>query len=170
MSAADLPAVLAVAEEVHPDFPEDPAVFAERRALYPAGCHVLATGSGIDGYLISHPWHDAAPPALNSLIGALPVPAPCYYLHDLAILPERRGGGAGSAAVALVLDHAAACGFDAIRLIAVNGSLPFWTRHGFQPIRTAPAEKIASYGTDARLMARSITALSRSGLSSTPTP
>ncbi len=41
MTPGDLPAVLAIADVVHPDYPEDAAIFAERLALYPAGCRVL---------------------------------------------------------------------------------------------------------------------------------
>jgi len=44
MTEADLPAALAIAEVVHPNYPEDPAVFTERLALYPRGCLVLVQG------------------------------------------------------------------------------------------------------------------------------
>lgn len=154
MAEDDLPAVLAVAERVHPDFPEDEAVFAERLALYPAGCHVFATEAGIGGYLIFHPWHGEAPPALNTCLGALPRPASAYYLHDLAILPGLRKAGAGGAALSMLLAHAARMGLGTVRLVAVGGSAPFWRRHGFLPVGAPElAGKLASYGADAQLMA-----------------
>ena len=52
MLPADLSMTETIAEQVHPDYPEDPAVFAERLALFPAGCFML----GAVGYLIAHPW------------------------------------------------------------------------------------------------------------------
>ena len=57
MAPADLPAVMEIAAVVHPDYPEDEAVFAERLRLAPSGCHVLADLAGaLLGYLVSHPW------------------------------------------------------------------------------------------------------------------
>ncbi|HEU4806348.1 MAG TPA: hypothetical protein VFS91_11200, partial [Nitrobacter sp.] len=71
MSAADLPPVLAIAEEVHPAFPEEADVFAERLRLYAAGCLVFHAGENIAGYIVSHPWRAMDPPALNSRLGML---------------------------------------------------------------------------------------------------
>ena len=51
---SDLPEILAVAKEVHPAFPEDAEVFAERLCLYTAGCLVFHAGRTIAGYVISH--------------------------------------------------------------------------------------------------------------------
>jgi hypothetical protein len=101
MSAADLPPVMAVAEKVHPAFPEDREVFAERLRLYAAGCLVFHAGEDIAGYVVSHPWLAMNPPALNSRLGMLPDHAETYYVHDVALLPELRGhrrGGAGGCA------------------------------------------------------------------------
>src|SRR5450830_264049 len=42
MQISDLRGVLAVADEVHPAFPEDATVFEERLRLYPAGCLVFS--------------------------------------------------------------------------------------------------------------------------------
>jgi len=64
MTEADLPAVQAMADRLHPHHPEAPAVFAERLALAPAGCRVLAGGGGVPGYAVPHPWTGTAPPPL----------------------------------------------------------------------------------------------------------
>ena len=85
MAAADLPGVNALAARIHPSFPEDEAVFAERLRLYPDGCRVFERGSGIEAYVISHPSLHAEPPALNSLLGALPETPSTFYIHDLAL-------------------------------------------------------------------------------------
>ena len=78
MAAADLPAVAALADAIHLDHPEDAAVFAERLALFPAGCLVLDSAGIVDGYVIAHPWRLLAPPALNARLGdvAVTIPSP----------------------------------------------------------------------------------------------
>ncbi|WP_445464734.1 GNAT family N-acetyltransferase [Faunimonas sp. B44] len=157
MRVEDLHAVMAIAERVHPAFPEDAAVFAERLALCPQGCFVAEVRGRVVGYLISHPWRCGAPPALNARLGALPGPAECWYLHDLALLPEARGGGLGRAALALVEDAARAARLGSIELVAISGSAPFWARLGFAPLASRPGAAVpASYGADACAMRRTI--------------
>jgi len=157
MTPSDLAAVSAIAARVHPDYPEDDAVFAERLALYPAGCFVLAHGIDALGYLISHPWHLGRPPTLNALLGALPAPATTYYVHDLALLPDARGSGAAAAIVGTLVHHAAAQQHQNISLVAVNNSVQFWQRQGFR-IRDDDAltEKLASYDAQARYLLREL--------------
>lgn len=157
MTAADLPAVRAVAAVVHPDHPEDAAVFAERRRLHPAGCFVLAQGPRVVGYVLSHPWIAHETPALNTRLGGLPRTATTYYLHDLAVLPEARRSGAGTAIVARLIAHARGCRLTNLSLIAIAGSEGFWRRHGFAEV-AAPdlAASLASYGAGARPMIRAV--------------
>lgn len=156
MIAADLPAVIAAAAAVHPDYPEDQAVFAERLRLAPSGCHVLAGERGLlCGYLISHPWPAGAVPALNSLLGVLPEGETNWYLHDLALLPAARGTGAASAIVSKLVEQVARTGYRSVALVAVNGSAGFWRRHGFAEVAEAAlAEKLATYDAAACYMRR----------------
>lgn len=132
MTAGDLGQVLGLAAAIHPDYPEDAAVFAERLGLFPQGCLVLEIADALQGYLLSHPWTAAPPPALNTMIGALPAFPALYYLHDLALAPAARGSGAARAAVARTSAIAATAGFDRIGLVAVNGADGFWRRCGFE--------------------------------------
>lgn len=154
MQLADLPAVSVLAGRIHPAYPEDDAVFAERLRLYPAGCHVLACDDGIAAYVLSHPWH-GEPPALNARLGGLPAQPSTYYIHDLALAPEARGTGAGSEIVAWLVAHAREIGAPGLSLIAVNDSAEFWRRHGFEA-RHDPSlgRKLDSYGADAQVMVR----------------
>ena len=153
MTAADLPAVLAVAAVVHPDYPEDEAVFAERMRLFPQGCLVLDGPEGLRGYIVSHPWHRAAPPALNSLLCELPAQAGSFYIHDLALLPAARGSGAGGMIVASLVEIAARAGLPCLSLVAIDGSSGFWRRQGFRELHDpALAGKLASYDDAARYM------------------
>lgn len=157
MATADLPAIMAVAAEVHPDYPESEAVFAERLALHPAGCLVLAGAERLGGYVLSHPWRLGQVPALDSLLGALPDDADAYYIHDLALLPGARGGGAASACVDWLAVHARASGFVRMALVAVGNSAGFWRRQGFREAHDeALARKLASYDDAARYLVRDL--------------
>lgn len=152
MTETDLPRVATIATAVHPGFPEDDAVFAERLRLYPQGCHVLAQNGLLNGYVLSHPWA-GAPPALNSLLRRLPETPDTYYIHDLALMPAARGSGAGRRIVAQLIEHARAAGLARLSLVAVNNSEAFWQRHGFRAnMRDDVAAKMQSYGADARFM------------------
>lgn len=139
MCAEDVASVVAMSDAIHGGYTERAEVYAERRALYPAGCFLLEGGGGPLGYLVSHPWHGSKPPALDQLMEALPTPTDHYYLHDLALLPEARGSGAAQAAVGIVLDQARLAGFDRVALTAVNGAETFWRRQGFRPVAEADA-------------------------------
>jgi len=157
MTATDLPAVMTVAAKVHPDYPEGEAVFTERLALHSAGCLVLAGREGIGGYMLSHPWRLGQVPALDSLLGALPDDADAYYIHDLALLPGARGGGAAAACVGRLAAHARAEGFSRMALVAVGNSAGFWRRQGFREAHDeALARKLASYDSAARYMIRDL--------------
>ncbi|ABD88706.1 GNAT family N-acetyltransferase [Rhodopseudomonas palustris] len=157
MTPRDLPAVNAIAARVHPDYPEDAAVFEERLALYPAGCFILQSAAAPIGYLISHPWHFAEPPALNVALCEIPSPASTYYIHDIALLPQARGSGAAATAVAALLQLARTQTMRNISLVAVNNSVQFWRRQGFHIHSDgALAQKLASYGADACYMVRDL--------------
>ena len=155
MAAADIVSVLAIAAQAHPAFPEDAEVFAERLRLHPAGARLLLADGLPAGYFIGHPWLAGDAPSLNSLLGSLPAVPGTFYFHDLALLPAARGTGAAAHIVAAMLHHAASLGLDNASLVAVNGSLPFWSGHGFvADERPALRDKLRPYGGAARLMVR----------------
>jgi GNAT superfamily N-acetyltransferase len=132
-------------------------VLAERQRLYHNGCYLLEIGDRPVGYVLSHPWHAQTPPALNALLERIPADADTYYLHDLALLPVARRVGAASHIVSALVKHAVARGFATMSLVAVNGSVGFWEKHGFAP-KDAPAlaDKLGSYDASARLMVRAL--------------
>jgi hypothetical protein len=157
MRPADLPAVNALAALLHPDYPEDAVVFAERLRLYPPGCHVLERDGEIAAYVVSHPWLDRAPPPLNTLLGELPARPTTYYLHDLALMPEVRGSGASVQVVEALAGQARNEDLPSLSLIAVNGSAGFWQRQGFAAVvDDTLAEKLRSYGDDAQFMMQTL--------------
>lgn len=164
MEAADLERVMAIAEVVHPDYPEDRAVFAERLALYPDGC-AMAEASGAEsdgaciGYIVMHPGRLGAPPPLDAALGALPDAPDCLYLHDVALLPAARGLGLGAAALERMNALAARQGFRWLALTSTPGARAFWDAQGFLPHDGGPglAAKLASYGGGMTYMTKPVT-------------
>lgn len=151
MRAADLAAVRAIAAAVHPAYPEDDAVFAERLALFPQGCLMLDRG----GYVLAHPWRHAAPPALNTRLGVLPAAPEVLYLHDIALLPAARGQGMARAALGLLEAVAAAQRLGEIALVSVGEAGAFWAAQGFAAAALPElADKLASYDARAAYMRR----------------
>ena len=156
MTGADLDAVADIALVCFPDHFEGRDCFENRLNLNPSGCFVLAGEDDAPrGYLVAYPWKADAAPPLNVLIEAIPDGASVMYLHDLSILPEARGGGHSRPIVEKLADEACAAGWPTLALVAVNDAVRFWQGHGFT-VATPPrmAEKLASYGADARYMTR----------------
>jgi ribosomal protein S18 acetylase RimI-like enzyme len=152
MRAGDLPDVERISAIVHPRYPEREEVPVERLRLFPDGCLIAARGDATIGYAIAHPGVLGRPPALDTLLGALPDDADCLYIHDVALLPEVRGLRFGEALTAILAEVAQRHGFARLALTAVNNSTAFWSRQGFT---TAPIKKsLASYGDDAAYMVR----------------
>jgi len=153
MVPADIPGTIRLADRVHPDLPESRSVFEERLALYPAGCLVLEASGRIAGYTLAHPIRYPHPPKLDTLIGAIAPDGDAFYIHDVVVAPEWRGGGRADAAIrrllTLVKDYPKTC------LVSVYGTMPFWRRHGFVEAGEAlPAGTLDGYGADARWMLR----------------
>lgn len=155
MQPEDLDAVIEIAARVHPHFPEERDVFSNKLRLHADGALMLESGRGAVGYCFAHPWLCTQPPPLNTVLGAIPPAANALYLHDLALLPEVRGTGAGATAIEILLAKAASLDLGLCCLVAVNGSVPYWSRHGFV-VQDSPElqAKLSSYGGDARLMVR----------------
>jgi ribosomal protein S18 acetylase RimI-like enzyme len=157
MTSSDLPSVSAIADEIHVNFYEDREVFAERQRLYPQGCHVLESEEGIQGYIVSHPWHFKQPPALNTLLKSLPEPAGTYYIHDIVLMPAVRGRGDASQIIKQLIEHARKAAFPNLSLISVNNTAAFWQNHGFRLHEDpALAAKLQTYEKDAQFMVRDL--------------
>ncbi|RFC64415.1 GNAT family N-acetyltransferase [Fulvimarina endophytica] len=158
---SDIPRLDAIGEIVHPDLPEPPEVFADRLRICPGGAFVLSTGARPDGggdeelagYAIGHPVRLPELPALGQILGALPVGADAFLIHDVALLPQMRGRGLAAPVVELLLG--AAVPLKEACLVSVYGTAGFWSRFGFRPeTGRLPAGKLASYGPDAVFMTR----------------
>ncbi|MHC4054351.1 GNAT family N-acetyltransferase [Bradyrhizobium sp. 25ACV] len=157
--ASDLPAISAIAARIHPALPESPEVLAEKMRLYPEGCRVLITGDEIAGYGLSHPWKQHRIPPLDGLLARLPDDADCLYVHDVAVLPDFRGGVVRPY-VADVEQLARVSGIATLALVSVYATRPLWQRLGFRPVTADAAlrAKLASYGEGSTYMLRDLTA------------
>jgi hypothetical protein len=149
MAAADLDAAERIADVIHPDYPEDRAVFAERLCLFPQGCLILDDPPS--GYAIAHPWRFGDPVRLNSLLGALPAEPDTLFLHDIALLPDVRGRGDAVSGVDALKTIATELQLPTMSLVAVGRALSFWLARGFV---AAEGPDVGSYGTGACYMVR----------------
>ncbi|EJN08108.1 GNAT family N-acetyltransferase [Herbaspirillum sp. YR522] len=158
MTAADLPQVMQIAARVHIGYFESEAVFAERLALFAPGCMVaVAQGaeSTLLGYGIMHPARYGHPPALDSLLHRLDIDADGLHLHDIALLPQARGGGLGRALMERMHDLMRQHHLAHASLVAVHGSAAYWRDAGFVPDASMQV-RLASYGKNALYMVLSI--------------
>ncbi|MFT4089997.1 MAG: GNAT family N-acetyltransferase [Asticcacaulis sp.] len=151
MGLQDIDAAFDVAAVAHTSLPERWEVFAERLSLFPQGCQVLEADGKVVGYALSHPIRRFEPPALDSLLGQIAVDANDYYIHDVAILPEARGGQA-AAVIERLLKVAA--DYETASLVSVYGTSGYWGRFGFAPASHDMTKKLEPYGDSAVYMIR----------------
>ncbi len=143
--AEDAGAIAALAAAALGPYGESVAAYAERIALSPEGSLVLARGDDILGHFLSHPWRRGAVPEINAMLGAIPDDADGWYIHDVVIAPEARGGGFAATALEMIAAAARARGIGVLTLIAVGGADRFWRRLGFEPgaaARPLAADKV----------------------------
>jgi GNAT superfamily N-acetyltransferase len=150
---ADLAGIVAIAAEIHPDFPERPAVLDEKRLLFSQGCFCLANNDAVLGYALSHPWTLYDIPPLDRFLGAIPPDANCLYLHDVALLDAARGKGAARALIRRLDGLAGQVGLPALALTSVKGTRPLWEALGFAPVSDKRLD-VDSYGGSATYMVK----------------
>lgn len=158
MRSADLPAILALQAQAYASaafHPERAEVYVNRMALARDYCLVAADADGsLLGYLLSHPWDEGIPPALDTTLDRLPQPATCWYLHDCAVHQRAHGRGVAGKLLAAGQAAARAHGLASGALVAVGDAAGYWRRHGYRK-RELPglAERLAHYGAGAAYMA-----------------
>ena len=146
----------AIGQAIHTLY-ERAEILAEKVALFPEGCGVLASDGRIVGYGISHPWRVGEVPALDTFLDALPLDPDCIFIHDVAIQPEARRRGALQRFVAQVSQMARNRELAWLALVSVYGTVPLWERCGFHVTALPPAAKaLTAYGPTARYMVSDI--------------
>ncbi len=160
LRVADVPAVLAVQAQCYePQFLESAQAFEAKLKAVQAHdtCWIATAGDGQPlAYVLSLPACADSLPALDASSAELPVQPHLLYLHDLAVARRALDGTGGPAGG---LDRATCqqLGLRQLGLVAVQGSVPFWRRHGFEPLSHLPkalAQKLASFGAEACFMQR----------------
>ena len=157
MTDGDLPVVLEIQAICYTEVtPESNESLHAKLSASRSTCLVASLDGDTVGYLIALPWEFSNPPALNAKACELPSSPSCLYLHDLAVTPEARKFGAGRALVEAFLTRLKRSGLGRASLVAVQGSAPYWERHGFRAV--PPSEplkaKLSSYGKGVQYMAR----------------
>jgi hypothetical protein len=155
LESTDIPSVLAVAAQVHPDLFERPEIFREKFALFPQGCKKLLINNQLSGYGFAHPWKLFTIPLLDTFLERIPAQSDCLYIHDVAILPEARGRNAAGLLFTQYQTLAAQCDFNALSLVSVYMTTGFWKRFEFDVVKVEEIEhQLSSYGNDAAYMTR----------------
>jgi len=162
MTPVDLDAVLALQQRCYGvGFLERREAFAAKLAVAQGlECSWMARRDGEPlAYAVSLPVCEATLPALDSPHCERPAAPVLLYLHDMAVAPEARSLGLAARLLARITERARALQLPRIGLVAVQGSVPYWQRQGFvEPMQSsaALANKLASFGEDARFLTRSL--------------
>lgn len=157
MTRQDLGAVLAVQQTCYPQAYHEPeAAFGAKLAGAP-DCSWVAEDpqAGVQAYLVCLPVDVDSFPALHAPHWQRPRQADWLYLHDLAVSRVLQGVGVGHLLVEQACSQARALRVGGLALVAVQGSVPYWQRHGFaptEPRHPALSAKLASFGDDACFM------------------
>jgi ribosomal protein S18 acetylase RimI-like enzyme len=155
---SDLPQIGEIAARIHPDLPERTEVISEKMRLCPDGCLVLAARDAIVGYGLSHPWMQHQIPPLDGFLEKLPPNTDCLYVHDVAVLPDYRGGGTARTYVATIEVLARSSHIETLTLVSVYRTRSLWERFGFRVVASDAAlrRKLESYGESATFMVRDL--------------
>ena len=159
LAPADLPALLAVQRACYgAGFVEGGDVFA-RRLGSPANCSlVLEQGGLVCAYLAAYRSVQGKVTPLHGDFDAVPA-ADTLYLHDMAVSPACAGQGLARALLQPLWAQAASEGLRHTALVSVQGTQPYWMRHGYVPHALNDAEqraRLASYGEGAVYMVRTL--------------
>ena len=147
------------AEVYHQIEPESTDTLRSKWLASPGCCFAARARQGhhqthgpVLAYLLAHAWDSETPPKLYQPIAPGAGKGRYLFLHDLAVSKRAAGLGLGRQMVERLLAVARKQDFAQIRLVAVQGSVPFWRKMGFAPVPGQQAS--ASYGRDATVMRR----------------
>lgn len=145
----ELPMILDVQQNAYaPHLLEHLATFERRYEMYSAGFMGAFHSEQLAGYSISFPWYSDVPIALDQPESDGSRLFDCYYMHDVAVMPEHRGHGIADKFVNNCFDDARHHGLGTIRMVTVQGGQHIWSRYGFAIDGLAHE----SYGADAYKM------------------
>lgn len=121
---------------------EEDALMSRRLAAQPHSCWVAQNPEQeVLAYLLSYP-------SLNNKVAPLGSDFPVYttpqllYLHDMAVSPKARGQALAPALLACAEQFARQHGFNCMALVAVQGSVPYWQKQGFEVVMLNSTEQL----------------------------
>ncbi len=149
ITPADLPAIVRLQESCYSEaLYESPAILLQRLEAAPKSCWLAEDATGqLLAYLFSYPSLDRQVSALAAPFN-VPVNPNVLYLHDLAVSSVARGLAIPAMLLATAKGYAHQQRLSKLALVAVQGALPYWQRHGFQAIHLLPkaaTTALASY-------------------------
>lgn len=162
LDPSDLDAALAMQNESYPAFLcEDRQPFASRMTLPGGFCLAATQADRLIAYLIAHGSAARSPFPVGYVLSADDAGHEVLFIHDLCVSAAGRGSGVGRRLIDQAFELAAAAGLPRAELIAIEGAAGYWKTLGFVEEQCSPAlaAKVASYGVDARWMARDIRAM-----------
>lgn len=144
------PQILQIQAEVYVDIePEALETLRSKWLNSPQCCTVYTVEQDVCAYLLAHTWHSDSPPKLYQSTPALPF-GDVLFIHDLAVSTRAAGMGVGKRMVNNLLKSAKTQGYHKVLLVAVQNSVPFWRKLGFE-LATVETPCL-SYGNDAHIM------------------
>lgn len=151
LHADDIPAVQFVEAEAYiPELLESDA-FLQLIRLFPAGALGYFDAGGLCGYAFGTPCRAATS---RVPLDSVPADADAFYIHDVAVASRCRGRGIGRVLATALLAVGRAQGFTRLELVAVQDSVSFWRRFGFESeyefeyVPGVPSVKMAFRQTD----------------------
>lgn len=150
---SDVDNIAEIAASIHAELPERAAVLAEKIRLCPEACLKAVAGDQMLGYGLAHPWRLFEVPALDAFLVELPSSPDCFYVHDVAILPQARGRNMAGRYLDAIRAIASGRGIVHLACVSVYGTVGFWARHGFEEAADPRLKtKLKAYGETARYM------------------
>lgn len=150
LSKKDLPAIVRIQASAYShELIESSESLESKLCASPETCFVKILNGEIAAYCIAYPYPQNMVPDLNSVLkdGSS---SKNIFLHDLAVLPAYRGEGVATAMLSHLFAMAKSQGFSSVTLVAVQNSISFWKRFGFEIIEDSCDS--CGYGDGALLM------------------
>lgn len=156
---ADLPGVLDIQAACYGEgFVEPMDAFANKLSQAPDTCWGVDHHGHLRAYLFCLPVTPHTLPALHATAWQRPTEPRWLYLHDMAVHPEVRAMGLARRLLDTARQQAHVLSCDAVVLVAVQGSVPYWMRHGFSVVHAEGplADKLRSFGDEATFMRQNL--------------
>lgn len=145
------PEIYKLQSQVYVDIEPEPLEVLRDKWQHSAHCCFVYQNEEqkVMAYLLAHVWANKTPPKLYQTLSDKKEGSQ-LFLHDLAVSALLKGSGVGKQMVEQLKLIAKQYNYSQIQLVAIQGSVPFWQKMGFEIDHEQAAN--ASYGPDAKIM------------------